>query len=136
MQGISRDCHFGALAQLLLPLDLRKQDFLPILGAVDVSGPQLRYQAVALAAEQQQRVMAGRFEVPALGALLLLAVDRVSVKSMLSTTRCGESTASALPMSSRLIRARPAKFAASMAGFVSHPLGVVLRSVLIALKAA
>src|SRR5215510_3840952 len=39
---------------------------------------------------------------------------------MSSTTRRGESTASPLPMSSRLIRARPAKFSASVSISVSN----------------
>ncbi|MGA2186720.1 MAG: hypothetical protein ABSH47_27215, partial [Bryobacteraceae bacterium] len=43
-----------------------------------------------------------------------------SVLSMSSTTRCGESTASALPISSRLMRASPAKFSSSASISVSN----------------
>jgi hypothetical protein len=63
-------------AQLLLPLDLGKQQFLPVAGTVDVAGPRLCRQTVALAVEPQQRVIAGGLEVSVVGALLLLAVDR------------------------------------------------------------
>jgi hypothetical protein len=46
-------------AQLLLPLDLGKQQFFSVIGAVDVAGPQLRRQAVPSPVEEQQRVIAG-----------------------------------------------------------------------------
>jgi len=59
-----------------LSLDLRQQHLFPAVGAVHVAGPQLRRQTVALAIEQQQRVIAGRFEVAVVRAVLLLAVDR------------------------------------------------------------
>src|ERR1035441_3707509 len=64
------------LAQLLLPLDLGQEQFFPVVGTVDVAGPQFCRQAVALAVEQQQRVIAGGFEVAVVGAVLLLAVNR------------------------------------------------------------
>jgi hypothetical protein len=48
--------------------------------------------------------------VTVVGALLLLAVYRVSVLSISSTKRRGESMASALPTSSRLSAAKPARF--------------------------
>src|ERR1700730_7501991 len=59
------------LTQLLLPLDFRQQQFFPVLGTVDVAGPELGSQTVTLAIEQQQRVVAGRFEVAVVGAVLL-----------------------------------------------------------------
>jgi hypothetical protein len=59
-----------------LALDLRQQQFLPALGAVDIAGAQFCRQAVAFAVEQQQRVIAGTLEVAVVGALLLFAVDR------------------------------------------------------------
>jgi hypothetical protein len=66
--------HF--LAQLLLPLDLRQQHVFPAIGTVHITGPQLGGQTVALAAEQQERVIAGRLEVTVVRAVLLLAVHR------------------------------------------------------------
>src|ERR1035438_4401533 len=41
-----------------------------------VARPQLRRKTVALASEQQQRVIAGRFVVFVVGALFLLAIRR------------------------------------------------------------
>ena len=64
------------LTYLLLPLDRWKQKFFPGVGAMHVAGPKLRRQAVALAVEQQQRMITGGLEVIVVGALLLLAVDR------------------------------------------------------------
>ena len=49
-------------------------DTSPSLGAVHVAGPKLGRQTIFLAIEQQQRVIAGRFEMPVLSAMLLLAV--------------------------------------------------------------
>ena len=72
--GVGAKHHF--LAQLLLPFDLWQEKFFPILGAVHVAGSQLGRQTVTLATEQQQRVIAGRFKVPVVGAILLFAVDR------------------------------------------------------------
>ena len=43
---------------------------------MDVAGPQLCRQTIALAVEQQQRVVTSRLEVAVVGALLLLAVHR------------------------------------------------------------
>src|SRR5436309_3847237 len=64
------------LTQLLLSLDFRLPQFFPVLATVDVAEPELGRQTVALAIEQQQRVIAGRFEVAVVGAVLLLAVNR------------------------------------------------------------
>src|ERR1022692_4864330 len=50
-------------AQLLLPLNLGKQQLFPAVGAVHFAGPQLRSKTVALAAEQQQWVIASGLEV-------------------------------------------------------------------------
>src|SRR5229473_7290703 len=61
------------LAQRLLPLNLGQQQFLPAVGAVDITGAQLGGQAVALAVEQQQRMIAGGLEVAVVGTLLLPA---------------------------------------------------------------
>jgi len=47
----------------------------PALGAVDIARPQLRRQAIAIAVEQQQWVIADGFEVAVVGALLLLTMD-------------------------------------------------------------
>ena len=41
-----------------------------------VAQPQLRRKTVALAVEQQQRVIARRLKVPVIGAVLLLPVHR------------------------------------------------------------
>ena len=59
----------------MLPLDLGKQQFFPVVGTVDVAGSQFCRQTVALAAEQQQRVVTGGFEVAVVRAVLLLAVN-------------------------------------------------------------
>ena len=64
------------LAQLLQPFNLRHQELLPIVGAVNVARPQFRGHAVASAIEQQQRVIAGGCIVRVVGALFLLTVDR------------------------------------------------------------
>jgi hypothetical protein len=40
------------LAQLLLPLDLRQQQFFPVVRAMHVAGPQLGSQTIALTVEQ------------------------------------------------------------------------------------
>jgi len=47
---------YHLLAQFLLPLDLRQQQFFPVVGTVDVAGPQLGRQAVAFPIEQQERI--------------------------------------------------------------------------------
>jgi hypothetical protein len=47
-------------------------DLFPALGAVHVAGTQLRCQAVTLAVEQQQGVIAGRFEVPVTAGAIFL----------------------------------------------------------------
>ena len=61
-------------AHLLLPLNLRQEQVIPVVGAAAVAGPQLCSQTVALPIQQQQRVVAGRLEVAIVGALLLPAV--------------------------------------------------------------
>jgi len=66
--------HF--LAQLLLAVNLGQQEFFPPLGAVRVAGPQLARQTITVPVEQQQWVIAGRLEMPVVGSVLLLAVDR------------------------------------------------------------
>jgi hypothetical protein len=71
--GVGPKDHFFAL--LLLALDLREQSFVPVLSAVDVARAKLGGQAVALAIEQQQRVIAGGLEVSIVGSVFLLAVD-------------------------------------------------------------
>jgi hypothetical protein len=38
---------------LLLPLNLRQEQLLPVVGTVDVAGPQFCRQAIALSIEQQ-----------------------------------------------------------------------------------
>ena len=48
----------------LLPVDLRQQEFLPTVGAVDIAGTQLGGQTVAFVVEQQQRIITGGLEVP------------------------------------------------------------------------
>jgi hypothetical protein len=52
---------------------------------VHVAGPQLRCQTVALAVEQQQRVIASGFEVAVVGALLLFAVNLLNIPLPLRT---------------------------------------------------
>jgi hypothetical protein len=54
--GVGTKHHIPAL--LLLPLDLRQQQFLETLGAVQVAGPELRRQTVTFAIEYQQQVTA------------------------------------------------------------------------------
>src|SRR3984957_12300270 len=71
--GVATEGHLLALR--LLPVDLRQQKFLPAGGAVDVAGPQLGGQAVALAVEQQQRMITGGLEVAVVAALFLPTVD-------------------------------------------------------------
>jgi len=46
-------------APLLLPLDLGKQQFFPVAGTVDVPGPKLRRQTVALTIEPWSRFPPG-----------------------------------------------------------------------------
>src|SRR5262249_23965035 len=65
--------HF--LAQPLLALNLGQQQFLPALCAVYVARPQLGGEALALAVEQQERMITNRLEVSVVGTLLLLAMD-------------------------------------------------------------
>jgi hypothetical protein len=57
-----------------LPLDLRHQQLVPVIGAVHVAGSQLRGQAVPVIVEQKQRVVADRLEMPVIGAAFLLSV--------------------------------------------------------------
>ncbi len=71
---ISPEHHF--FAQLLLPLNLGKQQFFPVVGTVDVAGPQLHRQTVPIPLEEQKRVTAGGFEVAVVRAVLVPAVDR------------------------------------------------------------
>ena len=65
------------LPHLLLPLDLWQQEFFPTVGAVHIARPQLDRQTITLLIEQQQGVKTGGFEVPVVGALLLLLMGRV-----------------------------------------------------------
>jgi hypothetical protein len=58
-----------------LALDLWQKHFIPVLGTVYVARSQLRCQTVALAIEQQQRVIAGGLEVPVVGTVLLFSID-------------------------------------------------------------
>jgi hypothetical protein len=51
--------HF--LAQLLLPLNLRQQKFLPAFGTVNIGGTELGRPTISVPVEQQQRVVTGRF---------------------------------------------------------------------------
>jgi len=60
----------------LLAFDLRQQEFFPTVSTGCIAGPQLRSKTVASAVEQQQRVIAGGFKVPIVGALLLLPLYR------------------------------------------------------------
>src|SRR5258708_17892617 len=64
------------LALRPLTLDLRQQQFIPVFVAVHVAWTQLRRQAVPVTIEQKQRVVADRFEVPVVGAALLLTMNR------------------------------------------------------------
>ena len=64
-------------------------------------------------------MIAGGLEVSVVGALLLLAVDRNFTLSISSTTRRGESMASALAINSRLSAASPARFSACVSTSVS-----------------
>jgi hypothetical protein len=47
-----------------LAFNLGQQQFLPAFGAVDIAWPELGGQAVALAVEQQQRMITGGLEGP------------------------------------------------------------------------
>ena len=60
----------------VLPLDFRHQQRVPVVGAVDVTGTQLRRPTVAVVVEQKQRVVADRREVPVVGAAFLLPMHR------------------------------------------------------------
>jgi hypothetical protein len=71
--GVATEGHLFALR--LLPVDLRQQEFLPAVRAVDVAGTQLGGQAVALAVEQQQRMITGGLEVAVVRTVLLPAMD-------------------------------------------------------------
>ena len=53
--GVGAERH--ALALRLLPVNLRHQQLVPIVGAGHVATPQLRRQAVAVIAEQEQPVI-------------------------------------------------------------------------------
>jgi hypothetical protein len=66
--------HF--LAQFLLPLNLRQQKFFPAIGTMNIAGPQLGRQTVAVSVEEQQRMVAGRLEMLVVGALFLRTVHR------------------------------------------------------------
>jgi len=59
-----------------LPINLRQQQFLPALGAVDVAPPQLGRQAIPLPGEHGQRMIASGFEMSVVSALLLLPVNK------------------------------------------------------------
>jgi len=58
--------------------------------------------------------------MPVVGTLFLFSVNRISVLSISSTTLWGESIASALAISSRLIRPRPSRFSAWLSTSVSN----------------
>ena len=64
------------LAQRLLAFNLGQQQFFPAVSAVDVAGPQFGRDAVAFTVEQQQRMITSGLEVPVVGALLLLAIEK------------------------------------------------------------
>ena len=72
--GVAPEGHLFALR--LLPLDLGQQQFLPVVGAVDIAGPQFGGQTVAFAAEQQQRMIAGGLEVAVVCTVFLAAINR------------------------------------------------------------
>ena len=48
-----------------------------LLGTVNIAGTELGSQTISVPVEQQQRVVTGRFEMPVVGALLLLLMGRV-----------------------------------------------------------
>ena len=64
-----------ALTRGLLALDLRHQQLVPVLSAVNVARPEF-YQAVAVLIEQKQRVVADWFEVPAVRTVFLRSMHR------------------------------------------------------------
>lgn len=55
-----------ALALRLLPLNLRHEQVVPVLGAMHVTGAQCCPEAVAILIEEKQRVVADGFEDPIL----------------------------------------------------------------------
>jgi hypothetical protein len=62
-------------------LAVRQQQFFPIVGAVNIAGPQLRFQTIPLAVEQQQRTIAGGLEVAAGGAYIAFYLCATREKS-------------------------------------------------------
>ena len=57
-----------------MAVDLREQELVPVVGAVDVARPELRGETVPVPVEQKQRVVADRLEVPVVGAAFLLSM--------------------------------------------------------------
>ncbi len=62
--------------EFLLPLNLRQQKFFLAIGTMNFAGAQLGRQIVAVSVEEQQRMVAGRLEMPVVGALFLCTVHR------------------------------------------------------------
>ena len=59
-----------------IPIHDGQQDLVPPFRTVDVPRPQLRREVVALWVEDEERMIADRFEVAVVRGLLLPAVDR------------------------------------------------------------
>jgi hypothetical protein len=70
---VGTEGHLFALR--LLPADLRQQEFLPTIGAMDIAGTQLGGQIVAFTVEQQQGMITGGLEVAVVSTLLLPTMD-------------------------------------------------------------
>ena len=103
----------------LLPIDLGQQQFLPVVGAVDIAGTQLGGQAVTLAVEQQQRMIASGLEVAVASTLLLPAMDPDFGAVHVHYYRRGE-TIAALMINSRLSATSPARFSCCVSTSVSN----------------
>ena len=74
-----RECgirpHHDRLPAPPIPINERQQDFVPSSGAVDIARSEFRGEAVSLAVEHEERVVADGLEVPVVRGLLLRPMD-------------------------------------------------------------
>ena len=68
-RGVCAERH--ARAHRLLPVNLRHEEVVPVVGAMHVAWPQRRGHAVPVLSEQKQRVVANGLEVPVVGTPFL-----------------------------------------------------------------
>src|SRR5664280_3200162 len=116
--GIGAKYHF--LAEFLLALDLRQQQFCPVFRTMHVARSQLARQTVSFPVKQQQWVIAGRFKVAVVGAVLLLPVHRDLCAVHVQHHALRRIDRFRPRISSRLIAASPERFSSWVNSSVSN----------------